>query len=146
MKLPGVQCAAQSAFYWDCDRAFNIHLLSDPHTHTQITMNRAEAVSPSMSLSSELSDSPLLSVTHTSIRLKPNSKVCHGTLLVFLRHPSSRNTVEPAPMTSCGPYLSSSSFLTELGFSFPPPLLLPLLLPRHSASPPRSLPHFQRPH
>ncbi len=31
-----------------------------------ITMNRAEAVSPSMSLSSELSDSPLLSATHKS--------------------------------------------------------------------------------
>lgn len=29
-----------------------------------LTMNRAEVASPSMSLSSELSDSPLLSVTH----------------------------------------------------------------------------------
>lgn len=109
----------------------NILLLSDTHTHTLITMNRAEAVSPSMSLSSELSDSPLLSVTHTSIKFKPNSKVCHGTR---------------THLTSRGPYLSSSSFLTERGFSFPPLLLRPLLLPRHSASPPRSLPHFQRPH
>lgn len=46
-----------------------------------LTMKRAEVASPSMSLSSELSDSPLLSVTHkhTSTPLK-----IHSTHLSFL--------------------------------------------------------------
>lgn len=42
---------------------------SRTHTKRVITINKADAVSPSMSLSSELSDSPLLSVKHRSIQL-----------------------------------------------------------------------------
>lgn len=117
-------------FFWELGqrrRTFEYHMRSTEilfhnsqqsqqlATSNPTTMNKAEAVSPSMSLSSELSDSPLLSVTRTFSKVSSEPNVTpdccvHHLILVPFFFFFSICTGVFFPSSSSSSSFASSSF------------------------------------